>query len=231
MTSPLALSENARIACDDFGREGLRLVTVDDALRDVETVRAIAARHDYRPIGPHYPGIRAAVSERVAMPLVQPLLPLLQQVFALARPPSYRECYLSLVTRAPADLAPIQRLPHFDGVEATRIAVLLYLDPQGRGGTGFFRQRETGFEYVDGERLPSYEEALRRGVAEHGMPPARFIGADSALFERTLEVEDRLNRMVLYRGNTLHCAALRDDFLPDADPSTGRLSLNLFLQA
>ena len=39
------------------------------------------------------------------------------------------------------DLKPIQRFPHFDGVEASRLAVLLYLDQGETTGTAFYRQR------------------------------------------------------------------------------------------
>ena len=63
------------------------------------------------------------------------------------------------------------------------------------------------------------------------MPPAGYIGAGSPLFGRTLVVEDRPNRMIAYRGNALHCAAIGEDFVPDDNPLRGRLSLNLFLQA
>ncbi|MXO70958.1 hypothetical protein GRI99_04815 [Altererythrobacter buctensis] len=205
------------------------MVVVDDALADPELVRAVAARHTYRPIGPHYPGLRAPVSAAIAMPLVDPLGPLLQQVFHLAAPPAFGECFLSLLTMSPQDLAPIQRLPHFDGVEPERLAVLLYLDPAAGTGTAFYRQRSTGFESVTAERFASYQQNLHADAARHGLPAAGYIGEDSALFERIGLVEGLFNRLVIYRGNQLHCASLPPDFVPVADPSRGRLTLNLFL--
>ena len=229
MGSPLALSPAASASLSHVGEERLPLLQVDDALADCGLVREIAARHAYRPIGPHYPGIRAAVSAGVAMPLVAPLLGALQQAFDLAQPPGYGECYLSLVTKSPADLAPIQRLPHFDGVERERIAVLLYLDPAESSGTAFYRQRSTGFESVTADRLSAYEAALRSDVERHGLPPAGYVDAGSPLFEQVHRVAGRLNRMVAYRGNQLHCASLPADFEPDQRPECGRLTLNLFL--
>ncbi|MCB2067585.1 MAG: hypothetical protein KDE15_13215 [Erythrobacter sp.] len=231
MTSPLALSPGAAIAVSHFGNEAQPLVCVDQALADVQLVRTIAARHSFQPIGPFYPGLRAVVSEQIAMPLVQPLLPALQQAFALEREPAYFECYLSLVTRAPADLDPIQRLPHFDGVERERIAVLLYLSHDPQGGTAFYRQHGTGFESVDATRFEQYRAELDAATRASGLPPARYIGDDSPLFERVLKVDGQLNRMVAYHGNSLHCAALPEDFVPVADPMQGRLTLNLFLRA
>jgi hypothetical protein len=229
MASPLALSAEARPVLSTLGNEGNPLLVVDQAVADPALVRAIAARHSYRPIGPHYPGIRAAVSAEIAMPLVAPLANLLQQAFALATPPAFGECFLSIVTTPPQDLAPIQRLPHFDGVESERLAVLLYLDPAQDSGTAFFRQRSTGFESVTSDRFATYEANLRADTARHGLPDAGYIGADSPLFEQIALVQGQFNRMVIYRGNQLHCASLPPAFALLADPLLGRLTLNLFL--
>ena len=228
---PLALSPTARIAESRFGTERQPLLTVDDALPDPQGVVAIAARHSFRAIGPYYPGVRAPVSEAVAMALVAPLLGRLAEAFGLAAPPAYFECYLSLVTAAAADLAPIQRLPHFDGVEPDRIAVLLYLGAAEAGGTAFYRQRATGFESVDAARYDTYRAALAADVAQHGVPPAGYIAGDTPLFEQVHKVEGRFNRLIAYRGNTLHCAALNPSFVPVPDAARGRLTLNLFLRA
>ena len=214
-----------------FGEEAQPMLVVEDALADLPMVRSIAARHSYQPIGPFYPGVRAAVSANIAMPLVQPLLPALRETFALGREPDYFECYLSLVTKAPGDLDPIQRVPHFDGVEPERIAVLLYLSDDEAGGTAFYRQNATGFESVDAGRYDTYRAELAAATARHGLPGTGYIGEDSPLFTRTLRVEGRAGRMIAYRGNTLHCAAMPAGFVPDADPAHGRLTLNLFLKA
>lgn len=231
MPGPLALSSAAKVDAKIFGVERQPMLVVEDALPDPDAVIAIAGRHSYRPIGPFYPGVRAAVSEAVAMELLTPLQDALVDCFGLPSPARYLECYLSLVTASPGRLAPIQRLPHFDGLERERIAVLLYLDRSERGGTAFYRQRDTGFESVDAERYGVYRAALDDGVAEHGLPPATYIDGDTPLFEQVHLVEGRFNRMIVYRGNTLHCAALGPNFAPVANPSKGRLTLNLFLRA
>ena len=231
MTSPLALSPSAQRETRSFGEEAQPLLVVEDALPDLALVRSIAARHSYQPIGPFYPGVRAAVSANIAMPLVHPLLPEMRDLFGLAREPDYFECYLSLVTQAPSELDPIQRLPHFDGVEPERIAVLLFLSGDEAGGTAFYRQNATGFESVHAARYDLYRAELEAATARHGLPEAGYIGEDSPLFTRTLRVEGRAGRMIAYRGNTLHCAAMPARFVPDADPARGRLTLNLFLKA
>lgn len=229
--SPLALSPDHRFTLSHFGEEAQPLVQVDHVLADLPLVREIAARHSYKPIGPFYPGIRAAVSAAIAMPLVAPLLPALRDAFGLAREPDYFECYLSLVTKAPTELDPIQRLPHFDGTERERLAVLLFLSDDSEGGTAFYRQRATGFESVDDTRYDRYLAELQESTREHGIPDASYIGADSPIFAQTHRVAGTPNRMIAYRGNTLHCAALSGNFVPDPDPRRGRLTLNLFLKA
>jgi hypothetical protein len=175
--------------------------------------------------------LRAPVSAPIVMPLVEPIVDRLQEVFALERAPEYFECYLSLVTKAPAQLDPIQRLPHFDGVERERIAVLLYLSEPEGSGTAFYRQRSTGFESVDAARYDTYLAELEAATARHGIPPARYIGDDSPIFERVHLVEGRCNRIIAYHGNSLHCAAMPDEFVPAPDVAGGRLTLNLFLRA
>lgn len=231
MAHPLALSTTAQVTLDHFGRERQPMLVVDGVLDDPGAVVAIAARHSYKPIGPFYPGVRAAVSEAIAMPLVDPLSTRIVETFGLQVPARYFECYLSLVTTPGAGLAPIQRLPHFDGVEPDRIAVLLYLDAAERGGTAFYRQRATGFESVDAERFEPFRSALEKDIQSGGLPPAAYIAGDTAQFEQVHQVAGRFNRMVIYRGNTLHCAALGPDFEPVADAAQGRLTLNLFLWA
>lgn len=231
MSGPLSLSPGAVPVLTRFGAERQPLLTIEDALPDPAAVVSIAARHAYRPIGPFYPGVRAPVSQAAAMPLVAPVMDALTDSFGLTAAPRYFECYLSLVTAAPGALAPIQRLPHFDGLEPDRIAVLLYLDASERGGTAFYRQRATGYESVDEARYGSYRAALDGEVAAHGLPPSTYISGDTPMFEQVHAVAGRFNRMIAYRGNTLHCADLGADFVPVIDPASGRLTLNLFLRA
>ena len=157
------------------------------------------------------------------------VMPLLAEHFALDPAPAVSESYYSLVTTAPADLAPIQRLPHFDGVEARRIAVLLFLGHGEQGGTAFYRQRATGYETVDASRLDRYRAALDTDVRTHGLPDAGYIADDTPLYERIAVQPAVFNRAIVYAGNTLHCAYLPPEVALHTDPLAGRLTLNLFL--
>src|SRR5215211_7132380 len=116
---------------------------------------------------------------------------LLAGAFDLDPVPPVFECYFSIVTTEPEALAPIQRLPHVDGLEPDRIAILVFLSGTSGSGTAFYRQRATGFETLDTDRFPRFEAALRAGVVEHGLPPPAYIAGDTPLYERIALYEAR----------------------------------------
>jgi hypothetical protein len=231
MASPLALSATALTTTEYIGREKQPMLVIDGFLADPQAVLAIAARAPFGQIGPHYPGIRSPVPAGATAEMIESLSPALSGIFDLPTPAQFHECFLSLITVGPGELHLIQRLPHFDGVEPDRIALLLYLDRNETGGTAFYRQRSTGFESVDSDRFAIFAGALENDVARHGKPCAEYIREDTAIYEQSHIVPGRFNRAIIYRGNTLHCAHLPGDFAPTDDPLTGRLTLNLFLRA
>lgn len=223
------LNPAARIRIDRIGREGQPLILVDDLLAEPELWRDVAARSRYGRIGPHYPGLRAPVPPQAAAAIRDGLADLIGRIFGLDPAPPLLETYFSIVTTPPAALAPIQRLPHFDGLEPSRIAILVYLSGSDLGGTAFYRQRATGFETVDAGRFPAFEAALKAGVAGQGLPPPAYISGDTPLYERIARYEARPNRALVYRGHSLHCAAIPPGAALPEDPLRGRLSINAFL--
>ncbi|HEY5806996.1 MAG TPA: DUF6445 family protein, partial [Povalibacter sp.] len=52
---------------------------------------------------------------------------------------------------------------------------------------------------------------------------------DTPLFERIARYEAVFNRALIYRGSLLHSVNVPNDFVPDTNPRTGRLTLNTFL--
>ena len=229
MTAGSLINRDATIRVARQGNEAQPVIVVDDLLAAPDRWRELAARAQYRPIGPHYPGLRAIVPADAAAALREELAGAIGEAFGLAPVPPVLETYFSIVTTSPQALAPIQRLPHFDGLEPERIAILVYLAGEAQGGTAFYRQRATGFETVDAARFAAFEAALRAGVAEHGLPPAGYIAGDTPLFERIAGYEARPNRALIYRGHSLPCAAIAPGIPRPADPALGRLSINSFL--
>lgn len=210
------------------GAEREPVVVIDGFADDPERLIGDASFLAFRPIGPHYPGIRAEVPPAMLDDLLAPLGPVIADVFGEPAT-DVLDAYYSLVTTRPADLAPIQRLPHFDGVERERLALLHYLARDERSGTAFYRHRGTGFETVNADRLGGYRAALDADLRREGLPPADYIAGDTPIFERIAVHQGRFNRAILYRSNTLHCAFLPPDLTLSADPMAGRLTVNTFL--
>ncbi len=216
------------IRIERIGREGVPVVVIDDFVPRPELLADDAAMLGFAPMGVHYPGVRAVVPPVLVRRFVEPLAPLIAEVFGV------RDCVVvdalySLVTTLPEVLTPIQRLPHFDGVEPERLALLHFLGGAQGSGTAFYRHRATGFETVTAVRLPDYERELEREIGARGVPDAAYIAGDTDLFEAIALFEGRYNRAILYPTNTLHCARIPDDLTLSADPATGRLTVNTFL--
>lgn len=225
------LNRDAIVSVIPQGREQAPVIVIDDCLADPESWLALARDSSYQPMGVYYPGIRAEVPAGRSVIMREQLDGLMRQVFALRSTPPVLETFFSLVTTPPAALAPIQRLPHFDGVEEERFAVLVFLSGTQDSGTAFYRHRSTGYESVTAARLPTYQAKLEGEVRRHGLPSPAYIAGDTPLFEMTARYEARPNRALVYRSNLLHCAWIGPEAPLSADPAIGRLTVNSFLFA
>lgn len=227
--SRTVINPGAKIRIERQGREGQPVIVIDDMLNVPETWRHLAAQAGYGRFGPYYPGLRAPIPPAASGAMRDELEGLIAETFGLDPVPPVANCFFSVVTTPPGELAPIQRLPHVDGLEAERIAILIYLSGPALGGTAFYRQHATGFETVDSGRRAEFEAALEAGLAEHGLPPPEYIAGDTALYEQIASYEARPNRGLIYRSHALHCAAIPPGAELPADALRGRLSINSFL--
>jgi hypothetical protein len=218
-----------QVRVERIGHEQQPVIVIDGFVADPQALRARAEALRYQPMGPYYPGLRAEVARADVASYVLPLLDLVAQVFDLAGPPGLISAGYSIVTTPPAELNAIQRIPHIDGLEAERIALLHFLGRADQGGTAFYRHRSTGFETIDAARHPAYDAALRRDVAQHGLPPAGYIGGDTPLFACIARFAALPNRALVYRSHALHCADLPADLDLSPDPRIARLTVNTFL--
>jgi hypothetical protein len=210
------------------GRENQPVVVIDNFVPDPQALIDDACRHPFGAHGAYYPGIRAAVPPALVQRFIEGLDAIIAEVFGITSG-HVLEAWYSLVTTPPTALAPIQRLPHYDGLEPGRLALLHFLGREEKGGTAFYRQRSSGYESVDASRYPVYKAQLETEVARGGLPQAGYIAGDTPIFERIALHAARFNRAILYRGNTLHCADIPGDLGLSADPARGRLTVNTFL--
>ena len=212
-----------------FGEEAEPVAVIDDYSGDPGALRRRALDSAYAPAGHHYPGHRAPAPASYLDEQASLLRGVLSDVFGMAHGARIVECSFSVVTTPPGKLTPIQRLPHFDGTEPNRIAVLHYLSGPEFGGTSFYRHLGTGFETVTAARYEAYSAALREDVGRHGLPPARYHAGASKIFARTGMIAAAFNRLVIYRGNRLHSGDILRPEATGAPIDEARLSVNTFL--
>lgn len=212
-----------------IGTEAQSVIVIEDFVPDPEDLRAKALALSYQPMGRHYPGLRAEVAAADIAAFCAPVIDLIADTFDLAGPPALVSAAYSIVTHAPETLTPIQRIPHIDGLERGRIALLHYLCDAGQGGTSFWRHRSTGFETIDAARHPAYDAALHRDVAQHGLPSPDYIREDTPIYECIARYAAAPNRALIYRSHSLHCADLPRDLDYSPDPARARLTVNTFL--
>lgn len=219
----------ADIRIEHIGEERQPVIVIDDFTPDADRLRAAAEALDYQVMGRHYPGLRAEVAAADVEAFLKPVQSLIAETFGFRGPTDVISAGYSIVTTRPSELTPIQRLPHFDGLEAERVALLHYLNGQEQGGTAFYRHRGTGYETISAARHAAYDAALHAEVARYGLPEPSYICGDTPLYERIARFEAQPNRALIYRGHLLHCAELPDDLDFTPDPKTARLTVNTFL--
>lgn len=225
----LAVAEVTRFSADNHA-----LVSLNGFLDAPEDVILQACLQDFAKLTPQYPGVRAALDPDVCRDWLGKLTPLLDQWFGPYGRPWEMQGWYSLVTTAPAQLAPIQRLPHVDGTDPAQIAMMLYLHRNGpantHGGTAFFRHRATGLESLTAADYPRYAAAVQAEVGRAGLPPAAYITDGAPHFERIHAVPGTFNSAVFYRGNILHSGIIDNAAPLSADPAEGRLTINAFFR-
>jgi len=215
-----------------FGEGQHPVVVVDDFTGNVAAIREIAAALAPFPAnqGNYYPGLRRFI------------MPADTEAFAYAHGLlreaatfigggfdcdgfDWLEGSFSMVTTAPDRLTPPQRAPHFDSTDPGYLAVLHYLSDTP--GTAFYRQRLTGIEQVTRDNLTRFVENARAAAAN----AKGYIQGSDGFYEQIGMVEGKADRLVIYRGSTLHSGIIPPDADLSEDPRKGRLTANLFVQA
>jgi hypothetical protein len=215
----------------EIGAERTKLIQVSDFFNDPNEVVDLASAQSYAQINPHYPGIRASVNGAMLDALCSAVSELMTTKLGQKPQTWTGQAWYSIVTFAPDQLTPIQRLPHFDGFDPGQVAVMIYLNQTAHGGTAFYRHLASGFERVSEARYSDYQRLLEAGVKESGLPPARYITDGAPLFEKIAESDAAYNSMIVYSGTALHSGVIRNDVPLSDDPEHGRLTLNGFFKA
>lgn len=225
-------SSRLNVALERIGLEREPVIVVEEAARTpADLVSYAEAEVEFaRADGPQggYPGVRAAAPLNYVQALVKTVDPLIRRGFGLEQVKLARaECNFSIVTRAPEELAPLQRIPHVDTVDPLQFAILHYLCGPEHGGTAFYRHRQTGFETLTADRGARYEAARAAELVDR--QGAGYIGGDTAHYQQTAAFAAKWNRLLIYRSRTLHSGQIPPGAALSASPRTGRLTANIFL--
>ena len=213
-----------------FGHERQPVVQIDVFSGKPAELLAKGRAATYQDAGASYPGVRSWCEPDYLDRNRALMFSALQQVFGFRQGVSLDVSTFSIVTLQEDELAPLQRIPHYDHASGEVVAIMHYLLGPETGGTAFYRHKRTGFETITEEREAAYNEGLAADEREYGMPPQRYHYGDTDRFELIGEVEAKPDRLILYRGRLLHSGVIPDPAALTADPAKARVTINMFLR-
>ena len=234
--NPIAINPDPDIRVLEIDDDN-RCVVVDDFLADPAALItfAVSRAADFELQAVGYPGVLYDVEDAAMQPMRRFMRSRLSPLFGFFKGDIRMATYLSMATRQPGELAPLQRLCHSDPrpePERRNFAALVYLFDEPRlGGTGFYRwtrreliEQATARELAaPGSSLPLLQEHLPMYRDE----PCYMQGSNDAA-ELLLEIPARFNRLVFYSGEVPHSAHIPEPGLLTGDVARGRLTLNCF---
>ena len=136
----------------------------------------------------------------------------------------------SIITNRQNDLDLLQRIPHFDSPSRKGLAVVHYLQSLPNMGTSLYRHKPTNFEYVDEQRYSSYMMKIEERFPTKNEYPEGYINGSTDQFEEIASIDAIFNRLLMYRGTSLHSGKIGKDYNFDPNPATGRLTLTSFFE-
>lgn len=217
-----------------IGHNKTPVIYIDDyaSSTDVIIKNAVENCHFSPDNHTYYPGVRSELPTGYVNGCLKPLIKHLYAIYKIpknlvARP---KDNYYSLITTEPKDLNPVQTLPHFDTNYPYLIAVIHYLNEGRHGGTAFFRHKPTQYEYIDDARKKTYFEALDNYLERNPMRELAYCTTDHEEFECYKIFDYKPNRLIIFPGYLLHSTLVDEEVDIQADPRTGRLTANMFLE-
>jgi hypothetical protein len=226
------LCEDAKIECYRVGNEQQEVLFVDNFLKGALALKEHAIqKNDFARADSFYPGVRMEVPKEYTFALVKHLGFFMEQFFQLeVRQIKTAVSKFSIVTTAPSDLDLLQRIPHFDSPSRKGLAFVHYLQSIPSMGTALYRHKPTNFEYVDEQRYSRYMANIQKRFPTENEYPEGYINGSTEQFEEVASFDAVFNRLLMYRGTSLHSGKIGKDYNFDPSPTTGRLTLTSFFE-
>lgn len=226
------LCEDANIECYRVGIEQQEVLVVDDFLKGAIALKERAVHeNNFARADSFYPGVRMQVPQEYTIAIVKNLGFFMEQFFHLeVRKIKSAVSKFSIVTARPDDLDLLQRIPHFDSPSRKGLAVVHYLQSIPNMGTALYRHKPSGFEYVDEERYSGYMAQIKERFPTKDKYPEGYINGTTDQFEEVASFDAVFNRLLMYRGTSLHSGKIGKEYSFDPSPATGRLTLTSFFE-
>lgn len=226
------LCEEANIECYKVGNEQQEVLLVNNYLKGALALKEHAVRaSSFARADSFYPGVRMQIPQEYTMALVKNFGFFMEQFFHMeVRNIKKAVSTFSIVTTRPDNLDLLQRIPHFDSPSRKGLAVVHYLQSAPGMGTSLYRHRSTGYEYVDDHRYASYIEKIQSRFPTEDTYPDGYINGSTDEFEEIASFEAVFNRLLMYRGTSLHSGKIGPDYDFDPSPATGRLTVTSFFE-
>ena len=232
--SELKLDTNPKLSIrvEHVGAERIPLLVIDNLVDRPDDLVAYAASNCILSAPTDmYPGLRAPAPPSYVEVLRRGLTDAINAAYALPNLELHSAIsYLCVVTTKPADLKPVQCMPHIDGTAANTFSTVHYLCSPTYAGTSLYRHRRTGYELIPKFRHDRYRSVLDQELRETPWTVQDYINGNTEIFERIASTTVAFNRLVLYPSYALHSADIGHDFTFDPDPRSGRFSVNSRIQ-
>ena len=218
-----------------IGQEKTPIIVLDDFAEDTDAIKSYACASAFNQVTQQeslYPGVRVPLPRQYIIDVVSQLNPLIKYLYQI--PADLRvkptNAAYSLISTPADQLTLRQRIPHFDGVSPYYFAVLHYLADGPHGDTAFFRHVPTGFERVVENRRIPYLNSVQDYFDQQGEPQAQYITQSTDHYQIYDKIAYKPNRLVIYPGMLLHSTLVSPQTDIDANPQTGRLTANIFIE-
>ncbi|EAS48116.1 hypothetical protein GB2207_09906 [marine gamma proteobacterium HTCC2207] len=218
--------------CVKFGADQQELVRVDSYIQGADALKQDAIRRNsFAVADSFYPGVRMAISDAYIVGLVRNFQGLIRDFFNLdLRKIKSAASKYSIVTSKPEDLKLMQRMPHFDAPSRDSLAVIHYLCDAADSGTAFYHHGETGYDYIDRSRLGNYEASIVNRLQDPARQPSGYICGSTKDYSQITSYGAAYNRLLMYRGSSLHSGIIGPNYNFDPSPETGRLTVTSFIE-
>lgn len=230
----IEVNKNASLKIITVGNDQTPVIIIDDFAVDTKNIIDNACNNSNYGIDNNsfYPGLRSKLPKDYVISALQKVYKGICHVYniPLQLQLNPQDTYYSLITKPKEELSLIQRMPHFDTSRPYYFAVLHYLNDKPHGNTGLFRHIPTGLEKIDDDNVDHYLNSAQTFIDQHGEPEQEYCTSTSDHFELYHEIEYKPNRLVIYPGHLLHSTIVSPDTDINSDPSTGRLTANIFIE-